>query len=303
MSEHDNPTPEPAFGTVRTANAEGAAAIIEVAKESVDPTALDANAEGVIYSVVGADGGVRVLDLERYRDRPERPRGTYYPATVEAFINYVSAHHAGMETTVWVHPTEGQVVAVLDDHDGGLAGWGKHRAELSLLPTPEWTFWSEKDGELMGQQEFAELIEGGVRQIREPNAADMLEIAQSFHATTDANFRSKIVLASGEVRMAYDETIDAKAGQSGDIKIPQEFELAIAPFIGEDEYKVMARFRYRVRNGNLQLGYSLIEPELVVRDALERIADRITARFEEQYESDGRRVYLGRPPELGAAGR
>lgn len=58
----------------------------------------------------------------------------------------------------------------------------------------------------------------------------------------------------------------------------------------------VARFRYRLRAGSLSLGYSLIEPELVVRDCLERIAGRLTEKF-------GSGVYLGEPAPLGSAAR
>lgn len=271
----------------------GTAAVIEVAQQAVEPRQLN---KETLYAFLTADGGIVPLSLEQFRDRPDRPRGIYKPATVESFIAYVDKHRQLSATSVWVHPTEGKIRAILDDHEDKFApGWGEHRAALDLLATPEWEFWTKLDGKLVSQGEFAEHIEEGVRQIQNPAAADMLEIAQSFHAATDAKFRSRIVLASGEVRMAYDETVEAQAGQHGEIKIPQEFELAIAPFVGEEPYKVMARFRYRVRNGNLQLGYSLIEPELVVRDCLERIAGKLTEKFGDDA------VFLGEPAALGTA--
>lgn len=291
MSEQDKQSTELASAIGHIAGTEsGERAIIETAQKAVYPEVLDKDG---LYSV--GPQGATILNLERFRDNPDRQRGVYKPATVDALRDYVAQHHDAEETTVWVDLDGAKVVAVLDDHAPRAANWGEHRAELTLSPTPEWKFWADKNNTFMGQQDFADHVEAGVRQIRNPNAADMLEIAQSFHATTDAQFRSRIVLASGEVRMAYDETIDAQAGKAGDITIPQEFELAISPFVGEEEYKVMARFRYRVRSGNLSLGYSLIEPDLVVRDCLERIAETLGEKFE--------RVYLGVPADKGTAGR
>jgi uncharacterized protein YfdQ (DUF2303 family) len=294
MGEHqDQPERHEFSAQLGTTAGAGSAAVIEVAQQAVEPKILDRDET---YAFLNADGAVVPASLERFRDRPDRRRGIYAPATVESFIDYVKKNEiAG--TSVWVHPTEGRIRAVIDDHESQYApGWGQHRAHLDLVPTPEWEFWMARNGELLAQDAFASHIEEGVRQIVNPNAADMLEIAQSFHAATDAKFRSRIVLASGEVRMAYDETIDAQAGKEGHIAIPQEFELAIAPFIGEEPYKVMARFRYRVRGGTLQLGYSLIEPDLVVRDSLQRIHTRLSEEFGESG------VFVGEPAHLGAAG-
>jgi uncharacterized protein YfdQ (DUF2303 family) len=297
MGQHDDsPTERHEFTAgLGTAPGAGTAAVIETAQQAAEPKELD---PAKLYAVVGADGGVYGLDLERLRGTPDRPRGVYKPATVASFEKYVERWQAD-QATIWVHPTEGKIRAVLDDHEPGErgAGWGEHRAELDLIVPPEWAFWLAKDRQLMPQGAFADHIEEGVRQIVAPDAATMLELAQSFHASTDATFRSRVVLASGEVRMAYDEKIDAQAGQDGSITIPQEFELAISPFVGEDPYKVMARFRYRVGGGDLTLGYALIEPELVVRDCLEKIAERLTERFSDLP------VLIGEPAQKGEAGR
>lgn len=290
MSDHEL---NPEEGTLLRARGDGAGAIIETAQQAVDPVKLE---EDGMYAFLTDDGGVVPFDLEQFRANPDRPRGIYKPATVDSFIAYVDRWDAE-QATVWVHPTQGRIRAVLDDHepdghDG--AGWGEHRAALDLLVTPEWEFWTQGDRSWMEQMLFAEHIEEGIEQIRYPAAAYMLELAQSFHASTDATFRSRQVLASGEVRVAYDETIEAQAGQHGEITIPKEFELAISPFVGEHPYKVMARFRYRLAKGELKLGYALIEPDAVVRDCLEKIAEKLVGQF-------GERVFIGEPAEVGAA--
>lgn len=56
-------------------------------------------------------------------------------------------------------------------------------------------------------------------------------------------------------------------------------KLALSPFIGEDRYAVIARLRYRLSGGRLTLGYKLDRPELVQRDALEKIAEALKEKF------------------------
>jgi uncharacterized protein YfdQ (DUF2303 family) len=281
----DPNTPAPEGGTLLKASPAGdAAAVIDAARRATEPKPLDTTE---YYAVPGADGDVEVLDLERYRPAPDRARGVYRPATVQSFIAYVNAHADEEHSTVWVHPTEGRVVCVLNDHSAESAEWGDHRVELTLLVTDEWKFWLARDGQLTGQEEFAEHIEDGVRQIVEPEAATMLEIAQSIHATTKASFRSATRLADGEVQMAYDEEVEASAGRKGELSIPREFVLALPPFVGEEPYKLTARLRYRLNSGTLRIGYRLDQPDAVVRDALEHIAGTLGDQF--------KRVYMGTP--------
>ncbi len=93
----------------------------------------------------------------------------------------------------------------------------------------------------MSQEDFALHIEAGLQEIEQPDAADLLEIAQSFHATTGAAFRSAIRLASGEQQFTYEENIEAKAGRSGQLAVPTTFILLVAPFVGEQERQVVAK--------------------------------------------------------------
>lgn len=226
-------------------------------------------------------------DLSAWRDRPVRKAGVYRPATVLAFIDYVANQHVDGDTTVWVHPTSGQITAVIDD-SGAEPGYRQHRVELLLAPTPEWSYWAAQDGKMLPQLAFAEHIEGGLQQIEQPDAADVLELAQSFHATTNVTFRSSTRLATGEQQLQYDEETAAVAGRTGQLNVPTAIVLMLGPFIGEPEVQIAARFRFRVNGGRLQLGYKLDQPEKVVRDAIESIADRIAGRFA--------RTYLGEAP-------
>jgi uncharacterized protein YfdQ (DUF2303 family) len=251
-------------------------AALDAGLANADPVPLDRN---TLYSLALPHGGAHmVLDTEQYGARPSRPRATYRPATVDALMAVIE-RYKDEDTTIWVHPTSGRTIAVFNDNADDTAGWRDHRAELVLQPTPEWLHWESKDNIQMSQEAFAEHIEDGLLELVEPAAADMLELAQTVEATKGANFRSAIRLQDGQVQAKYEETIDAKAGQSGQLTIPTEFTLAIAPFLGENPYSVSARFRYRLNSGRLTLGYRLERPDAVIRDALTKIAERLSTHF------------------------
>lgn len=259
-------------------------AIIEVSRASAAPQVLDP--EQPVSLVVPANARVELPDLSAWRERPTRTIGVYRPATVEAFVEYFGSQSDPDTSTVWVHPTSGAVVGVIDDTSPEAPGWGQHRVELRLAPTPEWLYWEGQDGIMLGQTEYAEHIEGGLEEIQEPDAATMLEIAQTFHATNSAQFRSSTRLATGEQRFQYDEEVKASAGTAGDLAVPTVILLAVAPFFGEDRYKVTARLRFRLNSGKLSLGYKLDRPESVKRDALEGIAERLAEKFPRTYVGD-----------------
>ncbi len=259
--------------------------VAALALASAGPSTLDPSVPQAIVVPEGAS--LQLPDLSRWRPAPARKTGVYRPATVAALTAYLEWQQLADATTVWVHPTSGLVSAIIDDN-GETPGYGQHRAVLQMSHTPEWTHWAGLDGQLVGQEAFAEHVEAGLEEIVEPDAATVLEIAQSFHATSSATFRQATRLQSGEQKLVYDETIDAKAGPSGDLTVPTVILLALSPFLGEDRYKLTARLRFRLNAGKLTLGYLLDRPDAVIRDALEAIAERLEERFP--------RVYLGEGP-------
>lgn len=272
-------------GELLTSAATGdTASLIEAVRQTNVPHVLDPDVPQLV--IVPAGAIPTMPDLEKWRAAPTRRTGTYRPATVEAF-SAVTELYANDATTVWVHPTSGRVVAVFDDNAAEDPGWGQHRADLQLRATPEWLYWANADKTMLGQEAFAEHIEGGLEEIVTPDAADLLEIAQSFHATKDSTFRSQTRLASGETQFQYDEQLQATAGAKGDLTVPTVILLAIAPFIGEDRYKITARLRFRLSSGRLTIGYFLDRPESVLQDALEGVASRLASAFP--------RTFVGEP--------
>jgi len=269
-----------------TANGSDAAVIAATATAAAEPTKVE---PGDLLSLVLPEGGRHeLIDLEKYLEEPVRPRATYHPSDVASFIGLVETHEDKEATTVWVHETEGKIVAVLDDNGKGKPAWGEHRVVLDLGFSPEWQLWAKKDGELMLQTQFAEHLREGMPDVAEPDAATLIEIAENFEATTGVHFRSKVDFNSGAKKFKYDEETKATAATAdGEIEVPRQFKLRLTPFLGEEPVEIMANLRHNARGGSLQIGYKLERPERAVEDALLRIAERLDDKFE--------RVYRGTP--------
>jgi uncharacterized protein YfdQ (DUF2303 family) len=262
-------------------NAE-AAVVADIAARAagVQPTPVDPNKDRValVRETTSDDGvrltdTVRVISMERFADAPYRRRGLVLFDEPDSFSAYVNEFKDPAETRIYASLAGRVAVAVINDDDATMpvttGAWRDHRAELRVRATPEWERWRKLDGRLQSQTDFAEHLELNLPDIVEPVAADLVEIARSFTASTDVQFRSAVNLQSGETRFAYDENTVAKATGSGGstIDIPRIFKLKIAVFQGTDPIEVAARLRYRLGGGNLSIGYLLDKADDIEREA------------------------------------
>jgi uncharacterized protein YfdQ (DUF2303 family) len=277
---------DPYLDQPQRAEASDAAVVADLSAQALGVIGEEGRARIV---VVPAGASADVVSLEEHALTPWRAKGTASPKSVESFIDYVR-RHLKETTTIWVEPLDGKVVAVLNDHAPVQSEeWGDLRAVLHLPVTPEWEHWMSRDGRRGSQQEFAEHLEEGLDEIRVPDAATLLEVAQSIHATVNAEFRSAARLDNGAIAVQWVEDVNARGGAAGDVEIPQEMILGIAPFYGEQPYELTARIRYRIEGGGLKIGYKLERPDAVIRDCLIQIRDRIAKEFPDQ-------VFIGAAP-------
>jgi uncharacterized protein YfdQ (DUF2303 family) len=249
--------------------------VIDTAIRSASPTELQ---PGKVYAWLTTGGNVQKVDLtgDEYRDTPTRKTGTTTVRDAASFLEYFGKH-SDADSEVYADTDRLTVTAVLDAHAAEGARWGKHRLTLALRTTEAWNQWSNKDNHLMSQEEFAEHLEDHLAELVAPPAAEMLEIAQSFQATTKAEFASSTRLASGQRQFQYVETTTAKAGQKGSIAIPETFEIGLVPFEGSAAYKLTARFRHRIQKDALLLGYKLDRPREVLDAAFADVLTEISA--------------------------
>jgi uncharacterized protein YfdQ (DUF2303 family) len=234
----------------------------------------------VVVRTVRTDERIETVDLERLLATPRRERGlvvVHEPADFAAYVHRLE----NPATTVWADDTALSVTAVFNDHTPDSAGWRDHTAVLQVRRDPDWQAWLARDGQLDGQAEFAEHLEDQARVIVDPDAATMLEVATSFHARRNASFSRASRLDTGDVQLAWNEETTASAGASGRLEVPRQFTLLLSPFIGVAPVEVVARLRYRLRDGRLGIGYKLDRPDLAERaafvDIRASIANTITS--------------------------
>lgn len=225
-------------------------------------------------------------DEERDLPAPRRSAGTVDVYDAESFVrSVVDREVPSAFVNVYVDEDALGLVAVLNDDRHDLAGWRDYRVRLALRATPEWLHWARLDGKLVDQESFAEHVEDGLNELREPSPAVMLEIAQSIHATTTSRVKAAHRLSSGLVQFRYEEDGEAGAGSDGSLSIPEALLLVLRPFVGGPAYEVTARFRYRLPRGGgtVTLGYKLDRPHEVKRSAFRDVVDAVKVELPDEF--------------------
>lgn len=273
----------------------GITEIADLARAGVEPRALKL---GQFHVVQGGAGEVVQLDLtgDRYRNNPGRLAAAVALTHTDSLLAYWDKHH-DEESECYADRDKRTITAVLDAHQGAdqptdqRARWQTHRATMTLTYSEALTAWLSHNGKLMGQVEFAEFCEDWMSVIVEPDAADLVEMAQQFQATTKASFKSGYKLSNGQRVLEYTETIDASV-KGDSIAVPTGIVLSMPIWRGANAREDMtARIRFRVNHGGpgqLGIGYKLDAPTEVVDTAFEAEVDRVEQHI-------GRPVLRGTP--------
>lgn len=252
-------------------------AVIDAARQGCAPVPL-IHEDGVhVVFLPGAEGGKgSVIDLDRYYPLPARKRGTITVFDAASFNQLLKDNASAGDAAIYLdrNPNQPHVVAVLNGNGPNGPGWGDLRVQIVFRPTPQWEKWKARDGQLMAQVDFAEFLEENLEDVAEPDGATMLEIASQLQLVRTVNFRSKVVLQGGAFNFTHDQDDKASVG-AGQIEVPQQFVLGIAPVFGLAAYRVPARFRYRVVEGKLKLGFKLQRVETMMAQIVEDVIAKI----------------------------
>lgn len=268
--------------------------LIEAAQEAVKPYELASNH----WLVRDSAGQARVIDLtneiERDQPNPNRKTGSSTVVDVPSFAAYLAKH--GIDATeIWGSRDRGTVRAVINAHDGdaagdgpvgdfdddgqpGPAGWADHTVTLQLRHSDDWNDWTRNNGQWLSQIDFAEFVEDHLPNFGSPTGAEALELAQSFRATQKVEFGTT-KHAGGETTLSYVESTDAKAStKKGEIAFPDKVTLGVHVYDQGKAYAIDARLRYRVRAGELLMGYKLDRPKDVLQKAFDDVVADLTAK-------------------------
>lgn len=201
--------------------------------------------------------------LEKYLPGPVSLRRTLKTETVESFMDYYKKWH-NPESELFASRGDVRVLGMLDEHKIASTYFSRcaHKVVYTCPLSREWDAWTRHDRRKMTQVEFAEFLEDRVLDVVEPPGADLMTLASQLRIIRKAAFGSSTVLATGEMSFAYSQEND-----TGTVEIPAMITLALPVFMNGTNYKIQARFKYRLNDGVLSLWYELVDPEKYVDDA------------------------------------
>jgi uncharacterized protein YfdQ (DUF2303 family) len=221
------------------------------------------------------------VDTETGLPTPLRKRGTVTVFDAASFNQILKDNADVANISIYFdrNPECPSVVAVMNGHGPKGPGWGDFRAEIQFRQTPQWKKWTALDGRMIQQVPFAEFIEENMEDIAPPpvdgdgpTAADMLELATYLTITRSVNFRAGVRLQGGTVQLQHDEFDDVKAGT---VQVPETFTLGIRPIFGLASYMIPCRFRYRLNDRKLLLGFKIQRVETLMEKIVEDVISKI----------------------------
>lgn len=246
-------------------------AAISAGKQLMGPKVIDV--AGVPTLVTHRDSSVS--KHEELLPKPLALKQNVRVHDAESFLKYFQ-NFADKDSHIFVDIENAKFKAVIDYHQSaGSPRWNRHTVSFTCPTTPEWNAWKRNSGQRMNQSEFALFIEDNLLEIVEPSGAEMLEIASSLQAKNDVSFSSATRLDNGETQFSYKEDVNGSAGINGQLQIPQSIKLGLTPFRGSETYQVEARFRYRIKDGNLMMWYDLVRPHRIHEDAIKDTCEKI----------------------------
>lgn len=260
--------------------------LIDVGKAQAVPIGLKTD------QAVLVPKGYTVEDLtpmaEKYLPAPRRKRATITLHDAESFCKYFKDHESPA-SVVFADTQTCEFKAILDYHGMGEqpAGWREHKANFTLMTTPEWKEWNEWSKKQFSQQQFAEFLESNLPDIKSPPAAAMLDISKDLKIHNEATFNGGVKLSNGQQRVTYVEDIKATVGSSA-MEVPERFTIRVSAYVGTEPVEVDAFLRLRIRDGKLSIWYELLRPHKVKESAFSDAVKQISAGC-------GKPVLLGKP--------
>lgn len=219
--------------------------------------------------------GYTVKEVTDYPQLPLPERVEQAPTFVDgdSLASYVQRNITS--NSVMFASRAGQVCKVVIDYHGAdnTPAGCEHVATWTLEESEEFQAWNRWEGQLHSQAEFIQFLEENVQDVVEPDGASLLELARDFSAIKNVNFKSSVRLDNGDRQFTYqDET-----AVSDQITVPTRLVLSLPIYEGEEQVTLECRFRYRMREGGLFLGYEFHRARPVLnaafRAAITRVAE------------------------------
>lgn len=231
----------------------------------------------------------RVVDLrptiEALRQLPARRTGTAKVLTLQSFIDLTNRHKDDhtviFANTDWKSPT---LTAVIDYHQtDALSRHLQHRILYAFPISEEWSAWTDQNGTVMDQGEFAAFVEDRLAELATPHVAEreelerlfqtklatpaeLMQLSRGLQVNVGINVKTAKTLQTGEAEIIYEESHRDSAGNK--LIVPGLFIIKLPVFVGGEPVRLPARLRYRAAGGGIKWFFQLYRPDVYVTERI-----------------------------------
>lgn len=203
-------------------------------------------------------------------------KGKVLAHDVQGFVDYINKFKLATTHIFAALEPRPQLKAIIDYHAPSAPGLCAHTVDCAMQHSEEWKRWTKADRQPFTQKEFGIFIEDNAKDVLNPAGGDLLQMALNFSSLRSVTFASGQRLQDGTVSFEYKEE-----EKTGNIKLPPQIKLGLPVFRGDAAaYKINARLKYVIKDGQLAIWFELERPDLVIDDAYAHVIADVAEKTE-----------------------
>ncbi len=229
--------------------------------------------------------------LEKHYACPKRAKGTSKHETVDSLIAHVKRMDLPAGECALFCASQGQpsLTAIYNYQpaDRSRGAFGDHRATYAFPFSDAWKRWTAAASKPLSVLEFAELLENGIADVRDPSQpssapklpgvryaspAELLTLAEGLTVSVDLQVTEQRRRDDGTSTLQFAEMHETRDKAGAPVKVPNGFLLGIPVFLGGPPYAIPCRLRYRVKDKAVVWLLVLHDVEAAKREAVTEAA-------------------------------
>ncbi len=193
-------------------------------------TTIHASDEAI--PAVAVPEGMKLVPIERFKDRPARMRAVYETQDLADFCRYV-AEHSDASTSVFLDIRgRSRAVAILDAGTRENPGWGEHRAVLEFTKTAAWQALMKACDKKHNQRSLIDYLEDWAAIIQPVHDGEVTDIPSAITAIRRVDIKRAREISSTQgdfsVSASAMESIEARSGKG--LILPEQFDLTLSVY-------------------------------------------------------------------------
>jgi len=232
---------------------------------------------------------MQTFDVRQWEQRPRQITHTVKLTSIESFATYFQAHAVSGFTRLYAIDESARdltlkadrkvAMAVFDDHGGAIederfprVGLRQHVAELVLRPTVPALRWADVlsvEGVTLTQEGLLDLIDDGIGEIAEPDAAVLRDLVADLHAVRTTGVQS-IRRTGGDAAVTLTENVALRAGVGSQLTVPEQLTVSLVPWTIPTCGRIYARVKIRPALRDKAITFHLSSAEAPSAIAAER---------------------------------